>query len=156
RGRGRLLMSTHPRARETAEDSSSRTPLARRIATSNTVWTGTVLVILCILFSVQRPDAFPTLFNAQTLLVQAMPLLMLAVGLTFVIITAGIDLSVGSVLVFAGVVSAQIMEALSGGDATNAGGGVIAVGALVALLSGAAWGVVNGVLVAVARVPPLI
>lgn len=149
-------MSTRPEARETTGDPSLRTPLARRIAASNTAWTGAVLVVLCALFSIQRPDAFPTLFNAQTLLVQAMPLLMLAVGLTFVIITAGIDLSVGSVLVFAGVVSAQTMEALSGGDATNAGWGVIVVGGVVALLGGAAWGIVNGLLVAVARVPALI
>ena len=41
-------------------------------------------------------------------------LLVLATGLTYVIITAGIDLSVGSVLVFAGVVSAQAMNAVGG------------------------------------------
>ncbi|MEU6130129.1 ABC transporter permease [Saccharopolyspora sp. NPDC047091] len=127
-----------------------------RLAASPTLWTGLVLVVLCVLFSAVRPDAFPTLFNLQTLLVQAAPLLMLAVGMTFVIITSGIDLSVGSVLVFAGVVSAQTMEALSGGDATGAGWGVIAVGLVVALLGGAAWGVLNGLLVAVAKVPALI
>ncbi|QUH04647.1 ABC transporter permease [Saccharopolyspora erythraea] len=130
--------------------------LAARLSGSNTLWTGLVLVALCLLFSALRPDAFPTLFNIQTLLVQAAPLLMLAVGMTFVIITSGIDLSVGSVLVFAGVVSAQTMEALSGGDATHAGWGVIAVGLVVALAGGAVWGVLNGLLVAVARVPALI
>ncbi|CAM05402.1 monosaccharide ABC transporter membrane protein (CUT2 family) [Saccharopolyspora erythraea NRRL 2338] len=130
--------------------------LAARLSGSNTLWTGLVLVALCLLFSALRPDAFPTLFNIQTLLVQAAPLLMLAVGMTFVIITSGIDLSVGSVLVFAGVVSAQTMEALSGGDATHAGWGVIAAGLVVALAGGAVWGVLNGLLVAVARVPALI
>lgn len=69
--------------------------LAARLSGSNTLWTGLVLVALCLLFSALRPDAFPTLFNIQTLLVQAAPLLMLAVGMTFVIITSGIDLSVG-------------------------------------------------------------
>ncbi|MBB5155351.1 ABC transporter permease [Saccharopolyspora phatthalungensis] len=127
-----------------------------RLAASNTLWTGLVLIGLCALFSVLRPDAFPTVFNAQNLLVQAAPLLMLAVGMTFVIITSGIDLSVGSVLVFAGVVSAMTMEWLSGGDAKNAGWGVISVGLLVALVGGALWGLLNGLLVAVARVPALI
>ncbi|MFR9729619.1 ABC transporter permease [Saccharopolyspora sp. MS10] len=130
--------------------------LRARLAAAPTLWTGLVLVVLCVLFSAVRPDAFPTLFNLQTLLVQAAPLLMLAVGMTFVIITSGIDLSVGSVLVFAGVVSAQTMEALSGGDATGAGWGVIAVGLLAALVGGAVWGVLNGLLVAVAKVPALI
>ncbi|MCI2422061.1 ABC transporter permease [Saccharopolyspora sp. K220] len=130
--------------------------LGARLTSSNTLWTGLVLVGLCVLFSVLRPDAFPTLFNIQNLLVQAAPLLMLAVGMTFVIITSGIDLSVGSVLVFAGVVSAMTMEWLSGGDATNAGWGVIAIGLVVALIGGAVWGVLNGLLVAVARVPALI
>ncbi|MCX2732281.1 ABC transporter permease [Saccharopolyspora sp. NFXS83] len=139
----------------TAEPASGKTFRAR-LAASPTLWTGLVLIVLCALFSAVRPDAFPTLFNFQTLLVQAAPLLMLAVGMTFVIITSGIDLSVGSVLVFAGVVSAQTMEALSGGDATGAGWGVILVGLVVALLGGAAWGVLNGLLVAVARVPALI
>ncbi|MEU6268677.1 ABC transporter permease [Saccharopolyspora shandongensis] len=130
--------------------------IGARLASSNTLWTGLVLVVLCVLFSVLRPDAFPTLFNAQNLLVQAAPLLMLAVGMTFVIITSGIDLSVGSVLVFSGVVSAMTMEWLSGGDATNAGWGVIAIGLLVAIVGGALWGLLNGLLVAVARVPALI
>ncbi|GAA0533739.1 ABC transporter permease [Saccharopolyspora thermophila] len=152
-------MATDQETRESTADAPAGAAgkgLGARLAGSNTVWTGLVLVALCVLFSVIRPDAFPTLFNAQTLLVQAAPLLMLAVGMTFVIITSGIDLSVGSVLVFAGVVSAQTMERLSGGDATAAGWDVILIGLLVALVGGAAWGVLNGVLVAVTRVPALI
>ncbi|GGI72777.1 sugar ABC transporter permease [Saccharopolyspora subtropica] len=152
-------MATEQETRESTADAPAGAAgkgLGARLAGSNTVWTGLVLVALCVLFSVIRPDAFPTLFNAQTLLVQAAPLLMLAVGMTFVIITSGIDLSVGSVLVFAGVVSAQTMERLSGGDATAAGWDVILIGLLVALVGGAAWGVLNGVLVAVTRVPALI
>ena len=41
-------------------------------------------------------------------------LLVIAVGMTFVIITAGIDLSVGSVLVFSGVVAAKVMNEVGG------------------------------------------
>ncbi|QYN40770.1 ABC transporter permease [Pseudonocardia sp. DSM 110487] len=128
----------------------------QRLAGVSTFWIALVLVALCVLFSVLRPDAFPTLFTLQTLLIEASVLLVLAVGMTFVIITAGIDLSVGSVLVFSGVVAATLMEALSGGDASDAGVGVVLLGLLGALAGGGVWGLVNGLLVARARIPPLI
>jgi ribose transport system permease protein len=141
-------------------DTEVRAPLQRspvqRVAAASTFWIGLVLVVLCVLFSVLRPDAFPTLFTLQTLLIEASVLLVLAVGMTFVIITAGIDLSVGSVLVFSGVVAATLMESLGGGDATDAGPGVVIAGLVAALVGGGAWGLLNGVLVAMARIPPLI
>jgi ribose transport system permease protein len=141
-------------------DTEIRVPAQRsavqRIAAVSTFWIALVLVALCVLFSVLRPDAFPTLFTLQTLLIEASVLLVLAVGMTFVIITAGIDLSVGSVLVFSGVVAAQLMEALSGGDASDAGVGVVLLGLVAALAGGGVWGLVNGLLVARARIPPLI
>jgi ribose transport system permease protein len=87
----------------------------------------------------------------RNLATNAAILLVISVGMTFVIITAGIDLSVGAVLVFAGVVSAKAMNGI-GGD----GAGVLLVGLLVALAAGAAWGVLNGLLITKARVPPLI
>ena len=71
--------------------------------------------------------------------------------MTFVIITSGIDLSVGSVLVFSSVVAAKVMEAM-GGD----GWGTALVGILAALVSGVAWGMLNGFLVAKAKIPALI
>jgi ribose transport system permease protein len=75
----------------------------------------------------------------------------IGVGMTFVIITSGIDLSVGSVLVFASVVAAKVMESI-GGD----GWGVAGLGILAAIGSGIGWGVLNGFLVAKAKIPPLI
>jgi ribose transport system permease protein len=131
-------------------------PLVQRLVGVSTFWIALVLVALCVLFSALRPDAFPTLFTFQTLLIEASVLLVLAVGMTFVIITAGIDLSVGSVLVFSGVVAAQLMEALSGGDATAAGLGVVIAGLVAAIIGGGVWGLLNGLLVAMARIPPLI
>jgi ribose transport system permease protein len=128
----------------------------QRLVGVSTFWIALVLVALCVLFSALRPDAFPTLFTFQTLLIEASVLLVLAVGMTFVIITAGIDLSVGSVLVFSGVVAAQLMEALSGGDATAAGPGVVIAGLVAAIAGGGVWGLLNGLLVAMARIPPLI
>ena len=71
--------------------------------------------------------------------------------MTYVIITAGIDLSVGAVLVFSGVVAVKFMDAV-GGD----GWGTILAGLAAALASGLAWGVLNGFLVAKAKIPALI
>jgi ribose transport system permease protein len=128
----------------------------RKLLTANTFWIALVLVALVAVFSALAPDAFPTVFNFQRLAIETAVLLVLAVGMTFVIITGGIDLSVGSVLIFAGMVSAKTMNALSGGSAIDAGWGVIVAGLVAAVLGGLVWGFVNGVLIAHAQVPPLI
>ncbi|MGO3320121.1 MAG: ABC transporter permease, partial [Microbacterium gubbeenense] len=78
-------------------------------------------------------------------------LLVMAVGATFIIVTAGIDLSVGGVLVFASVTSALVMSAIGDGSP-----GTLLIGLLVALVSGAAWGFINGFFVAKAKIPALI
>ena len=78
-------------------------------------------------------------------------LLVLATGLTYIIITAGIDLSVGAVLVFSGVVSAKVMNSMGGND-----WGVILVGLVVAMVAGGAWGTLNGFLITKANIPPFI
>jgi ribose transport system permease protein len=68
-----------------------------------------------------------------------------------VIVTAGIDLSVGSVLVFSGVIAAKFMNEL-GGESW----GVLIAGCAAALASGCAWGALNGFLVAKAKIPSFI
>ncbi|MEU4803661.1 ABC transporter permease [Actinosynnema sp. NPDC023587] len=128
----------------------------QRLFGANTLWIGLVLLALIAVFGAIRPDAVLTTFTLQTTLVETSVLLVLSVGMTFVIITAGIDLSVGSVLVFSGVTSMITMNALNGGDATTAGWGTVLVGLVTALVSGAAWGLLNGFLVARAGIPPLI
>src|SRR3712207_5775155 len=72
----------------------------------------------------------------------------LAVGMTMVILTGGIDLSVGSVVALAGVVAAIV--------ANEGGGGGVALGALAAVGVGLAVGLFNGVTVAQFRVPPFV
>lgn len=127
-------------------------------------WNGYILVVLVVLavaFTVLAPGKFATEYNISILAIDASILLPVALGQTFVIITAGIDLSVGSVLVFSSIAAAEVMLALSGAPGTtygttDAGWGIIAVGAVVAIASGTLWGVLNGVLVAVARIPALI
>jgi len=129
----------------------------QRISGVSTLWIGVVLVLLYAGFSIWKPNAFPTRFTLQTLLIETSVLLVLSIGMTFVIITSGIDLSVGMVLIFAGVVGSKTMEWLSpGGDASHAGWGIIAIGLVVSIAGGGLWGLINGVLVARAKIPPLI
>ena len=89
-------------------------------------------------FSVLKPGAFLGSFNIKSIFINASVALTLSVGMTFVIITAGIDLSVGSVLVFAGVISVKAMVALAGGTgaAANAGWVTIVLGSSPGLAPG--------------------
>ena len=124
-------------------------------------WIFVLLIALIAIFTTLRPEQFGSSFNLSMLAINAAILLVLSVGQTFVIIAGGIDLSVGTVLVFASITSAQVMLRMSGAaggtyGTTQGGWGVVFVGLIVALVSGAFWGAVNGVLVAAARIPPLI
>ncbi len=124
-------------------------------------WICLLLIALIALFWLLRPTQFGSGYNLSQIAINAAILLVLSVGQTFVIIAAGIDLSVGAVLVFSSVISAQAMLYLTG-DAgstfgtTDAGWGIIALGTLTALLAGTLWGALNGFLIAVARIPALI
>jgi ribose transport system permease protein len=128
--------------------------LGSRLAASNHMALAGVLVILIVGFSIARPSAFPTLANASNVAANAAALVVIAVGETVVIITGGIDLSVGSVLVFAGVVSAQFMIHVD--PSPDAGWLVVLAGLVVALVAGLAWGLVNGWLTAALEIPSLV
>ena len=110
-----------------------------------------VLLVIVAIFSALAPDTFAQWSNFRLIIQNASILAVLGIGMTFVIITAGIDLSIGSVLVFSGVVSAMVMRAMGG-----QGWGVAIVGILVAIASGVAWGLFNGFLIAKGKIPPLI
>jgi len=110
-----------------------------------------VLAVIVVVFSILKTSSFLTVFNIRGIVINTAILAVLAVGMTFVIITGGIDLSIGSVLVFSGVVCDKAMAGLGG-----QGWGTALIGALVAIGCGLAWGLVNGFLVARAKVPPLI
>jgi ribose transport system permease protein len=128
-----------------------REPWWQRLVTGQSTAIALILVGLIAVFSFLRPEEFLDVNNARNIATDAAVLLVLAVGLTFVIITAGIDLSVGAVLVFSGVVAAKLMNEI-GGDSW----GVILAGLGVALASGLGWGLLNGFLVAKAKIPAFI
>jgi ribose transport system permease protein len=89
-------------------------PLWRRLLGGSSVSIALILFGLIFVFSVLRFEEFFAVSNARNIATDAAVLLVLATGLTYVIITAGIDLSVGSVLVFSGVVSAKLMNSVGG------------------------------------------
>ena len=92
-----------------------------------------VLIAICIVFSIMAPDAFPTVFNLRSIIVNTSIFAVLGVGATLVIITAGIDLSIGSVLIFSSVVAAKVM-----GSMGASGWGTAMVGVVVAVVAGVA------------------
>jgi ribose transport system permease protein len=134
-----------------AEDPLARFPILRKLLAAQTVTIFFALLAMVGIFSALRYENFATVANFRNIAIDASVLLVMAVGMTFVILTAGIDLSIGSVLVFASVVSAQTMEKLG-----QEGLGVILLGLAVALAGGLAWGIFNGVLIAKAHLSPLI
>lgn len=118
------------------------------IALLNSSLVAAVLVGLIVGFTFLAPN-FISNNNILTLLQSVAVIAVLAIGQTFVIITAGIDLSQGAVVGLTGVLGAGAM-----GSASGAGG--IALGILVAVLVGLGVGLVNGVLTAFTRVPAFI
>ena len=123
----------------------------QRIASGSSTQIGLILVALIAVFALLSFDDFFAVANARNIATDAAVLLVLAVGATYVIITAGIDLSVGAVLVFSGVVSAKLMNEIGGDN-----WGVILIGLAASLASGLAWGLLNGVLIAKAKIPAFI
>src|SRR5215207_9957219 len=136
---------------EVEDEQSRRAPFWQRLVAGSSTPIGLILVALIVVFSVMESDAFLDSANARNIATDAAVLLVLATGMTYVIITAGIDLSVGAVLVFSGVVSAKAMNAVGGDN-----WGVIFVGLGVALAGGLAWGLINGFLIAKAKIPAFV
>src|SRR6201996_31321 len=125
----------------------------RRALTENESWTFIALIVLMAVFTGLAPGKFLTTSDLSLISQTTAPFLVMAVGETFVILTAGIDLSVGFVLVLSGVVAGEYYVHNGG---TNAGGGTILVGVLIGLATGGAYGLMQGFMVAKLKIPPLI
>jgi ribose transport system permease protein len=117
------------------------------VALLNSSLVAAVLLVLVIGFAIAAP-AFISSNNVLTLLQSVAVIAVLAIGQTFVIITAGIDLSQGAVIGLTGILGAGMMG--SGGLAG------ILLGIIVALVVGAGVGLVNGLLTAYTKVPAFI
>jgi ribose transport system permease protein len=104
-----------------------------------------VFVVLCAVLSCLTPHFF-TVANLLNVAQQTVINAIIAVGMTFVIISGGIDLSVGSILAFAGVVMAHALRL----------GWPLPLAILAGVAVGAGCGLVNGLLIAYGRLPPFI
>jgi ribose transport system permease protein len=118
------------------------------------LWIGGVLLGLIAGFSIGSPY-FLTRANWLNTSSTATEVLLLAVGETFVICAAGIDLWVGAVLGFSGTAGAWVM-AHGFASAHGAAVGAVTVGFVAALAAGAGFGLINGLLIAWAGVPPFV
>ncbi len=101
------------------------------------------LVVLVVANAVFTPN-FATAGNFWNVLLQVSTVLLVAVGMTLVIATGGIDLSVGSSMALAGALAATLLDR----------GIVVAVSA--GLLGALAMGVLNGVMIARLRIQPIV
>ena len=137
-----------------------RTPAQRVLLFLSRIWAWLFLALLVLFFVIAVPLTtggsvnFLTVRNSQNILVAIIPVLLLGLGQTFVIIGAGIDLSVGWVMSLGSVLSALALRA-----AFN-GGVPLFPAVLVGLFAGvggaAAVGLVNGVIIAKLKVPAFI
>jgi D-xylose transport system permease protein len=105
------------------------------------------IVVLSVLFSILRPNTFPTALNITNLFVQAVPISLLAMGLVFVLLLGEIDLS-------AGVVSGVCAAVMAVQMARHDWAWYWAV--LLAVVCGAVIGLFTGVLVSVVRIPSFV
>jgi ribose transport system permease protein len=103
------------------------------------------LLGLTIVFSLVS-DAFLSIGNGMTIALQVTSIAYLGIGATCVIITGGIDLSVGAILALSGVVAALAVKA----------GVPVPLGMFAGLLAGSLCGAVNGLCVTLLKLPPFI
>jgi ribose transport system permease protein len=103
------------------------------------------LLILVAVFSATS-SSFSTLGNGLTVALQVTSIFYLGIGATFVILTGGIDLSVGSILALSGVAAALAVKS----------GMPVPIGMALGVAVGAFCGAINGVLVTRLKLPPFI
>lgn len=159
-------MADHPRVPERATPpppvprGRSAGEMAGHLLQNQTLFMFIILLVMLFGFSRLSPY-FLTKDNLLQITIQAAVICMLGAGQTFVILTAGIDLSVGSVLALVTVISATAMEEWAGLSRTSVliagqrGAGLIP-GLLAGLAVGAAAGFANGFFVGKLRIPPFV
>lgn len=102
-------------------------------------------ILLIVFFSLAHP-AFLSIENFKNILIQTSSIGIIAVGMTFVLLTAGIDLSVGSIMFLAGVVSGKMVV----------GGSPIWAACIVILLMGVLYGAINAFFITRLNILPFI
>lgn len=103
------------------------------------------LILLFVGLSIASPN-FLSETNLSSVVRQTAVINIMALGMTMVIIAGGIDLSVGSILAFGGLLGTMSLE----------GGAPIPVGIAIGVLAGMFWGLVNGLLTTKLKINPFI
>ncbi|UVK36144.1 ABC transporter permease [Mesorhizobium sp. AR10] len=119
--------------------------LLSRVFASQTFWVVIAVILACLFLSVAT-DSFATSKNLYNITRNITFVAIIALGMTFVIITGGIDLSVGSVLCLSSMILAVTMHA----------GYSIEVGILASIATALAIGAFNGILIAYLGFPPFV
>ncbi len=112
------------------------------------------ILLLLIVFASLASDRFLTPFNLTRLAAQMTMLALVAIGQTFVLLTAGIDLSVGSVVSLIGTVMVAVVNHLPNAGIVADSSTLLALGVIISLLIGALIGLINGLAVTRLRVSP--
>ena len=120
--------------------------LVQRLLSSQAFWVTIALVIMCGVMAVLQPAAFASTENFYNITRNFAFIGIMALGMTTVIITGGIDLSVGSVMGLAAIVAGLVLQ----------DGGAWWLAMAAGLATGLASGAVNGALIAWIGLPPFV
>jgi ribose transport system permease protein len=131
----------------------------RAILSSPAFWVALILAALVVFFGFSTPrHTFFEYDNLLTIMLDASQLLLLAVGMTYLLGAAQLDLSVGANVLLSSVIAAKVITATGGPTAQIAQGTyphlalALALGVPAALLTGMAFGLLNGLLVTKLRI----
>ncbi|HKT90771.1 MAG TPA: ABC transporter permease, partial [Paraburkholderia sp.] len=113
------------------------------------------LILLCVLGTLLNRD-FATAGNLLNVLTRTSFIGIISVGMTFVIISGGIDLSVGSMAALIAGVMIWVMNTLAASEHAIAPLAIVAIGMAIALVLGAVFGLAHGLLITRGRIEPFI
>ena len=121
------------------------------------IWSWLFLIVMVLFFEIWAQVSYSSSFvfngfNVQSILIFATAPLLLGIGQSLVIISGGIDLSVGFIMGLSAVVLATIVQSFSG----EAQGVALAIGILATFLVCLIPGLINGLLITKLKVPPFI
>ena len=111
------------------------------------------LLLVVVVLSLRVPDTFLTLDNFLNVFRRSSVNAILAVGMTAIIISGGIDLSIGSMLALAGMTGAWTMQHFGGDNLTPQ---VMWLGTFAGIIAGTLAGFLNGALINGLKLPPFI
>jgi ribose transport system permease protein len=141
-----MSMSTHTGIAIDEVTGLSERGLWQRTLANQAFWVTVAVAVICLATAYEEPRTFPTLSNFFNITRNFAGIGIMALGMTAVIITGGIDLSVGSVMALVAVGAARVLEA----------GYPWWAGVLTGLVLGLLAGGVNGALIAYIRLPPFV